>query len=198
MRCNQNIMWLLLTSCKKTKETWNCMWKKRTELINGIKQVRECQNTCIIMLTRRPASADRTARRQFQATGQPASRTQASDTMTPPLPSWGKVCATHEGASNAGHCCHLFCFSVLFTCTKRWNKPKTNCFGFVLGLFWICFGIVLHCFVSVVRAALHCMYCIKWNSDKKWQNQQKKHCQCVTSISVCFSRDDHKCCLCRE
>ena len=32
--------------------------------------------------TRRPASADRTARRQFQATGQPASRTQASDAMT--------------------------------------------------------------------------------------------------------------------
>ena len=31
------------------------------------------------MYTRRPASADRTARRQFQATGQPVSRTQASD-----------------------------------------------------------------------------------------------------------------------
>jgi len=29
--------------------------------------------------TRRPASADRTARRQFQDTGQPVSRTQASD-----------------------------------------------------------------------------------------------------------------------
>ena len=32
--------------------------------------------------TRRPASADRTARLQFQATGQPVSRTQASDAMT--------------------------------------------------------------------------------------------------------------------
>ena len=32
--------------------------------------------------TRRPASADRTARRQFQATGQPVSRTQASGAMT--------------------------------------------------------------------------------------------------------------------
>jgi len=32
--------------------------------------------------TRRPASADRTVRRQFQATGQPVSRTQASDAMT--------------------------------------------------------------------------------------------------------------------
>jgi len=37
-------------------------------------------------LTRRPASADRTARRQFQATGQPVSRTQASDAMTWRLP----------------------------------------------------------------------------------------------------------------
>ena len=36
--------------------------------------------------TRRPASADRTARRQFQATGQPVSRTQASDAMTSRLP----------------------------------------------------------------------------------------------------------------
>jgi len=33
--------------------------------------------------TRRPASADRTVRRQFQATGQPVSRMQASDAMTP-------------------------------------------------------------------------------------------------------------------
>ena len=38
------------------------------------------------MSTRRPASADRTARRQFQATGQPVSRTQASDAMTSRLP----------------------------------------------------------------------------------------------------------------
>ena len=37
-------------------------------------------------VTRRPASADRTARRQFQATGQPVSRTQASDAMTSRLP----------------------------------------------------------------------------------------------------------------
>ena len=37
---------------------------------------------CRVGCTRRPASADRTARRQFQATGQPVSRTQASDAMT--------------------------------------------------------------------------------------------------------------------
>jgi len=44
------------------------------------------------MWTRRPASADRTARRQFQATGQPVSRTQASDTMTSRLPHYEAKC----------------------------------------------------------------------------------------------------------
>jgi len=33
--------------------------------------------------TRSPASADSSARRQFQATGQPVSRTQAIDAKTP-------------------------------------------------------------------------------------------------------------------
>ena len=42
--------------------------------------------------TRRPASADRTARRQFQATGQPVSRTQASDAMTSRLPRYKAKC----------------------------------------------------------------------------------------------------------
>jgi len=42
--------------------------------------------------TRRPASADRTARRQFQATGQPVSRTQASHAMTTWLPCYEAKC----------------------------------------------------------------------------------------------------------
>ena len=40
---------------------------------------------------KRPASADRTARRQFQATGQPVSRTQA-DAMTSRLPRYEAKC----------------------------------------------------------------------------------------------------------
>jgi len=47
-----------------------------------------------LLFTRRPASADRTARRQFQATGQPVIRTQASDTMTSRLPRYEAKCAT--------------------------------------------------------------------------------------------------------
>jgi len=42
--------------------------------------------------TRRPASADRTSRCQFQATGQPVSRTQASDAMTSGLPRYEAKC----------------------------------------------------------------------------------------------------------
>jgi len=45
-----------------------------------------------IVQTRRPASADRTARRQFQATGQPVSRTQASDAITSRLPRYEAKC----------------------------------------------------------------------------------------------------------
>jgi len=46
----------------------------------------------ISVKTRRPASADRTARRQFQATGQLVSRTQASDAMTSRLPRYEAKC----------------------------------------------------------------------------------------------------------
>ena len=42
--------------------------------------------------TTRPASANRTARRQFQATGQPVSRTQASDAMTSRLSRYEAKC----------------------------------------------------------------------------------------------------------
>ena len=56
-----------------------------------------CNNSLIrpnTVNTRRPASADTTARRQFQATSQLESRTQASDAMTSRLPRWAEVCAT--------------------------------------------------------------------------------------------------------
>ena len=42
--------------------------------------------------TRRPASADRTVCCQFQATGQPVSRTQTSDAMTSRLPRYEAKC----------------------------------------------------------------------------------------------------------
>jgi len=56
----------------------------------------KCNNACNRLVeggsTRRPASADRTVRRQFQATGQPVSRMQATDAMTSRLPRYEAKC----------------------------------------------------------------------------------------------------------
>ena len=69
----------------------------------------------IKMYTRRPVSADRTARHQFQATGQPVSRTQANDAMTSRLPRYeGSECNT--GASNAG-------WSLSIQTSREWSYP---------------------------------------------------------------------------
>ena len=46
--------------------------------------------------TRRPASNDRTVHRQFQATGQPVSRTHASDAMTSRLPRYKAKCGATQ------------------------------------------------------------------------------------------------------
>ena len=56
------------------------------------------QHACSRYLNKKAASADRTARRQFQATGQPVSRTQASDAMT----SWLCCRAMRRSVCNAG------------------------------------------------------------------------------------------------
>ena len=57
-----------------------------------VQNVNQTLVSAIPEITRRPASADRTARRQFQATGQPLSRTQASDIMTSRLPRYEAKC----------------------------------------------------------------------------------------------------------
>ena len=70
---------------------WTLLWQQNLYMKS---------HCTLIIETRRPASADWTARRQFQATGQPVSRTQASDAMTSRLPRYeGSVC--NAGASNA-------------------------------------------------------------------------------------------------
>jgi len=52
-----------------------------------------CFSNCDRPFTRRPAySADRTVHRQFQATGQPVSQTQASDAITSRLPRYEAKC----------------------------------------------------------------------------------------------------------
>ena len=60
---------------------------------------------CLPKRTRRPASADRTARRQFQANGQPVSRTQASDAMTSRLPHYEAKCVWGQYQGNGAIPC---------------------------------------------------------------------------------------------
>jgi len=57
-----------------------------------IRPVTKNNNFIVPDTTRRTASCDRTARRQFQATGQRMSRTQASDAMTSRLPRYEAKC----------------------------------------------------------------------------------------------------------
>jgi len=68
-----------------------------TPALRGAKLRVDTRNASIPSCTRRPASADRTARRQFQATGQPVSRTQASHAMTSRLPSYKAKCVQRNG-----------------------------------------------------------------------------------------------------
>jgi len=65
--------------------------------------------------TRRPASADRTARRQFQATGQPVSRTQASDAMTSRLPRYEAKCVQRS----CFQCGSVPCVQI----SREWSYP---------------------------------------------------------------------------
>jgi len=62
------------------------LWKTNTDIIPTV------VDALGTTPTRRPASTDRTARRHFQATVQPVSRTQASDAMTSRLPRYEAKC----------------------------------------------------------------------------------------------------------
>ena len=62
------------------------------QLVNSVLYTTALQTFVISIMTRRPASADKTACRQFQATGQPVSLMQASDTMTSRLPRYEAKC----------------------------------------------------------------------------------------------------------
>ena len=80
---------------------WHCLHDHTLSSFSSVEHRRDRHTTlallhCTSMAsrgnTRRPASADRTARRQFQATGQLVSRTQASDAMMSRLPRYEAKC----------------------------------------------------------------------------------------------------------
>ena len=74
---------------------------------------------CRSQITRKPASADTTARRQFQATGQPVSRTQASDAMTSRMPAMSRS-VWNAGAFNAGR-------SLCLQISRKRSYPQPIC-----------------------------------------------------------------------
>ena len=72
----------------------------------------------MFLKTRRPASAARTARRQFQAISQPVSGTQASDAMTSRLPRYDAKCVQRR--------CFQYGSVPLHTDIKGTELPPAN------------------------------------------------------------------------
>jgi len=83
-----------------------------------LSRIRQAASTCTPYITRRPASADRTARRQYQATGQPVSRTQASDAMTSRMPRYEAKCVQRR--------CFQWGSVLLRSDIKGTELPPTN------------------------------------------------------------------------
>jgi len=90
------------------------------------------------------ATADRTARRQFQATGQPVSRTHASDAMTSRLPRYEARCVCNAGASNAGQSlCIQISRERSYPLPLYWYHSKSNWlhYNFAADSFYVDFCI---------------------------------------------------------
>jgi len=111
--------------------------------------------------TRRPASADRTARRQLQATGQPVSRTQASDALTSRLRAMRRnVC--NAGASNAGRslCVHIST-ERSYPLPIYWYHSKGN---------WLRYNFAADSFYIIkLCSRLFVLYCRNCSKDDKFR-----------------------------
>ena len=94
---HQNLIICSLAHCQPSMKI---SWKSDRKFLRKVANRQTDKQTTTItyppwrryVITRRPASADRTARRQFHATGQPVSRTQVSDAMTSRLPRYEAKC----------------------------------------------------------------------------------------------------------
>ena len=123
----------------------------------------ELQIFCRYWRTRRPASADRTGRRQSQTAGQPVSRTQASDAMASLLRAMRRsVC--NAGASNGGRSlCVQISVEQSYPLPIYWYHSKGNWlrYNFAADSFYI--GLMKLCSRLFV---LYCRNCPK--DDKFW------------------------------
>ena len=120
--------------------------------------------SCIPERTRRPASADRTACRQFQATGQPLSRTQASDAMMSRLPRYEVKCVQRRWVlpMRVGPFAFRYQGNGATPANINWYHSKGNWlrYNFAADSFYI----MKHC------SRLFVLYC--WNCPKKTKNDK--------------------------
>ena len=113
------------------------------------------------VVTRRPPSADRPARRQFQATGQPVSRTQASDAMTSRCRTMRRSMC-NAGATNARR-------SLCIQISREWSYP--------LPIYWYhSKGNWLHCnfaaesfYIMKLCSRVFVLYCRNCPKDDKFR-----------------------------
>ena len=107
--------------------------------------------------TRRSASGDRTERSQFKATGQPVSRTQASDAMTSRLPRYEAKCVQRR--------CFQWGLVPLSSDIKGTEQPAANLYWYHSKGNWLCYNFAAENFyIMKLCSRLLVLYC--WNSPK--------------------------------
>jgi len=111
--------------------------------------------------TRRPASADRTAHRQFQATGQLASWTQASDAISHGCRAMSRsVC--NAGASNAGR-------SLCIQISREWSSPLPIYWYHSKGN-WLRYNFAADSFyIMKLCSRIFVLYCLNCPKDDKFR-----------------------------
>jgi len=110
--------------------------------------------------TRRPTSADRTARRHFQATGQPVSQTQASDAMTSRLPCYEVKCAERRCFQCGSVLCVQISRERSYPLPIYWYHSKGN---------WLRYNIAAESFyIMKFCSRLFVLYCRNCPKDDKF------------------------------
>ena len=150
------IVTLIDTNCQKNAwattsySSYNWLW-----LSSYMAQTSTAKISTALTALTRPASADRTARRQFQATGQPMSRTQVSDAMMSRLPCYEAKCVQRRCFQ-----CQSLCIQISrersYPLPVYWYHSKGN---------WLRYNFAADSFYIIkLCSRLFFLYC--WNCPK--------------------------------
>jgi len=111
--------------------------------------------------TRRPAFADRTARRKCQATGQPVSRTQDSDAMRSRLPRYEAKCVQRTCFHGGRSLCVQILSELSYPLPIYWYHSKGN---------WLRYNFAADSFYIMKRCSrLLVLYCRNCPKDDKFR-----------------------------